>query len=62
MLMGFMSMVRVTMASVGLPVIFLWTLSSRYLAPILGGDLAVVGGLCSLGAGLRVQDKNVVQL
>jgi len=46
------------MASVGLPVIFLLTLSSRSLAPILGRYLVVVGGLYSLEAGLRGQDKN----
>jgi len=45
------------MASVGLPVIFLLTLSSRSLAPILGRYLAVVGGLYSLEAELRGQDK-----
>jgi len=57
MLMVFMSMVRVTTDSVGHSVIFLWILSSRSLAPTLGGDLGIVGELSSLEAELRVQDK-----
>ena len=57
MLMVFMSMVKVTTDSVGLLVIFLWILSSRSLAPTLGGDLGIVGELSSLEAELRVQDK-----
>jgi len=57
MLMVFMSMVRVTTDSVGHSVIFLWILSSRSLAPTLGGDLGIVGELSSLEAELRDQDK-----
>jgi len=56
MLMVFMSMVRVTTDSVGHSVIFLWILSSRFLAPTLGGDL---GELSSLEAELKDQDKTL---
>jgi len=59
MLMVFMSMVRVTMDSVGLLVIFLWILSSRYLAPTLGRGLGIVGELSSLEAELKDQDKTL---
>jgi len=62
MLMVFMSMVRVTTDSVGHSVIFLWILSSRSLAPTLGGDLGIVGELSSLEAELRVQDKKQTRL
>merc|ERR1712013_577475 len=55
--MVFMSMVRVTTDSVGHSVIFLWILSSRSLAPTLGGDLGIVGELSSLEVELRDQDN-----
>jgi len=61
MLMVFMSMVRVTTDSVGLLVIFLWILSSRFLAPTLGGDLGIVGELSSSEAEFRDQDRNATQ-